>query len=230
MILEIGSWRDFLRPTKDKFALAVVIFIAFILLLMAYSWAHILLPSKDATFRMVVPGIRTGPLTFADIVLFVIRQSFLAFSFLFSYLMACDLIWAYSKYKRGELSFGVVFSALVLLLMFNPLVGGAVGAVFPFVIGGFLIEIFGMRGVEVIEVVPGSPVEEAGIGVGDVITRIDEREIRGLSDFSEAIEDVEPGQVLVIGLEDGSEATVVLSEHPQEAGKGFLGVYVKGRR
>ena len=51
-------------------------------------------------------------------------------------------------------------------------------------------------GVQAGGVVPGSPAEKAGLQAGDVLLRIDGREIAGLREFSDLLRTLEPGQTV----------------------------------
>jgi len=74
---------------------------------------------------------------------------------------------------------------------------------------------FGFQGpgVQVSSLVPGSPAEKAGIQAGDVLTRIDDREVADLRGFSDILKTLEPGQTVTAtvvreGKEQQLEVTV----------------------
>lgn len=84
------------------------------------------------------------------------------------------------------------------------------------------------KGVLVTDVVKGSPAEKAGIAPGDVITGIDKKEVAGLEDFQQALEDHRVGESAKVkiyrkGREGVSE--VIFKENP--AALNPLGVTVK---
>jgi len=64
-------------------------------------------------------------------------------------------------------------------------------------------------GVQVASLVPGSPAEKAGIQAGDVLTRIDDREVVDLREFSEILKTLEPGRtVKATVLREGQELEI----------------------
>jgi S1-C subfamily serine protease len=76
------------------------------------------------------------------------------------------------------------------------------------------------RGVRVIEVVKGSPAEEAGIKVGDLITAIAEKPVRQTSDVPDATKGSGPGTKLgVTVVRDGATRTILvtLGRRPDDA-------------
>lgn len=84
------------------------------------------------------------------------------------------------------------------------------------------------KGVLVTDVVKGSPADKAGIAPGDVITAIDSKNLTGLEDFQQALEDHRVGESARVkifrkGREGVSE--VIFKENP--AGLNPLGVTVK---
>jgi C-terminal processing protease CtpA/Prc len=60
-------------------------------------------------------------------------------------------------------------------------------------------------GVQVSSLVPGSPAEKAGIQAGDVLTRIDDREVEDLRGFSEILKTLEAGQTVTATVVRGAE-------------------------
>ena len=64
-------------------------------------------------------------------------------------------------------------------------------------------------GAEIQSVTPGSPADQADLQVGDVITKVDGRPVRGPDDLAEAVSANEPGDAVEIELSDGGiERTV----------------------
>ena len=64
-------------------------------------------------------------------------------------------------------------------------------------------------GVKVGGVVPGSPAEKAGLKTGDVVLKLDGKEVANLRDFSEKLKGMNPGQEVTVTLSrDGMETVV----------------------
>lgn len=75
------------------------------------------------------------------------------------------------------------------------------------------------QGVVALEVVEGGPADEAGIAAGDIITTIDNREIRSVEELFTALREQEPGdEVTVTVVTDGDEreVRVTLADRPPE--------------
>jgi len=86
----------------------------------------------------------------------------------------------------------------------------------------------GMGGAIIVEVIPGSPAEQAGLAVGDLITAIDRTPIDARHPLSDVIGQYEPGDRITIHFwRAGKEETVraVLAENPENRGTAYLGVY-----
>ena len=91
-------------------------------------------------------------------------------------------------------------------------------------------------GAEILEVIPDSPADSAGLQVGDFIISVDENEIGFEADLADLIQKYEPGDevtlwILKLGAKDEevttlnkSEVTVTLGEHPDKPGQAYLGV------
>jgi S1-C subfamily serine protease len=74
-----------------------------------------------------------------------------------------------------------------------------------------------LSGAEVQSVIPNAPADKAGIRVGDVITRVDDRPVREPSDVSAAIADNKPGDAIQVQIQrDGSivNLTATLGNRP----------------
>jgi S1-C subfamily serine protease len=85
-----------------------------------------------------------------------------------------------------------------------------------------------MPGAVVIEVMPDSPAEEAGLQEGDVIVAIDGQELDAENTLADLIADYEPGDSVKLEIEqpdeESFEVTVELGEHPDKEGAAYLGV------
>jgi hypothetical protein len=67
-------------------------------------------------------------------------------------------------------------------------------------------------GVKVEAVVPGSPAEKAGVKPGDVVLKLDGKDVANLRDFSEKLKGAQPGQAVKATLRrDGKELEVVVT-------------------
>lgn len=98
--------------------------------------------------------------------------------------------------------------------------GGQMGDVF--------IEAFPV-GAEIMEVVPDSPAEEAGLQAGDLILSVNEKPLGPKMDLADLIQKYEPGDAIILEVlsgmdEEPLEIEVVLGEHPDKSGQAYLGV------
>lgn len=89
----------------------------------------------------------------------------------------------------------------------------------------------GAVGSHVIEVVAASPAAAAGLQTGDVITAINGEEFPPELDLAARIAEFQPGDEITLtvqrkGKAEAQELTVVLGEHPNQAGAAYLGVQV----
>ncbi|HYN40346.1 MAG TPA: PDZ domain-containing protein, partial [Thermoanaerobaculia bacterium] len=67
-------------------------------------------------------------------------------------------------------------------------------------------------GVKVEGVVPGSPAEKAGVKAGDVVLKLDGKDVANLRDFSEKLKGMTPGQVVKSTLRrDGKDLEVAVT-------------------
>jgi serine protease Do len=72
-------------------------------------------------------------------------------------------------------------------------------------------------GVEVLEVVPGSPADTGGLRPGDVLVELDGRRVTGVQDVQRLMEDEVIGtRVVVTALRDGLERRMTVV--PRELG------------
>jgi membrane-associated protease RseP (regulator of RpoE activity) len=83
-------------------------------------------------------------------------------------------------------------------------------------------------GAVIIEVVPDSPADDAGLQEGDLIIAVDGEELDIVRDLAAAIGGHEPGDRVVLEIErpgEGSERLpVTLGSHPDKKGAAYLGV------
>ncbi len=79
----------------------------------------------------------------------------------------------------------------------------------------------------VLSLVADSPAEKAGLQAGDIITNVDEAAILTNDELITAIGSKSAGEIVVITFRRGANTlteTITLAEHPDDAGRGFLGV------
>jgi S1-C subfamily serine protease len=92
--------------------------------------------------------------------------------------------------SRDKLILGVKMSPL------SPAVAAAAGFI-------------GSAGAFIVEVIPGSPAERAGIKAGDILVRLGDRDIRATVDVPSAMASVSPGQVIPVRVfRRGSESDI----------------------
>jgi hypothetical protein len=97
---------------------------------------------------------------------------------------------AASMTSRDKLVLGVKMSPL------SPAVAAAAGFI-------------GSAGAFIVEVIPGSPAERAGIKAGDILVRLGDRDIRATVDVPSAMASVSPGQVIPVRVfRRGSESDI----------------------
>jgi len=70
-----------------------------------------------------------------------------------------------------------------------------------------LLNLKAKSGVLVTEVREGSPAAIAGIQKNDVVTRLDDAEIKGFQDLKKALDDKKPNQVVAVTVQRGDEKT-----------------------
>ena len=102
-------------------------------------------------------------------------------------------------------------------------------------IDDFIIEAAPL-GAEVLEVVPDSPAEEAGLQAGDLIISVDDKKVGFEADLADLIQQYDPGDEITLWIlkmdakseesarPNKTEVTVTLSEHPDKPGMAYLGV------
>jgi membrane-associated protease RseP (regulator of RpoE activity) len=86
----------------------------------------------------------------------------------------------------------------------------------------------GWRGALVLEVIPGTPADQAGLTSGDIILAIDRTPINRNHDLADVIAQYEPGDLVTLriwrnGQDDSVRAT--LSEHPDNPRNAYLGIH-----
>ncbi|MFH1085336.1 MAG: PDZ domain-containing protein [Chloroflexota bacterium] len=89
----------------------------------------------------------------------------------------------------------------------------------------------GPQGALITEVVKGSPAEQAGLRVGDIIIAVDGQELTEAEELARLIGEYDPGdQVSLTLFEVGRERTaeVTLGRHPERGGEtAYLGIYYR---
>ena len=87
---------------------------------------------------------------------------------------------------------------------------------------------FGSPGAAIVEVVPDSPAEQAGLQEGDVILAVDGQELDAENALADLIADHEPGDTVILKVErpgeEPYEVTVELGQHPEKEDAAYLGV------
>jgi S1-C subfamily serine protease len=83
------------------------------------------------------------------------------------------------------------------------------------------------------QVLPDTPAGEAGLQEGDLITELDGKPVSRPEAFTKSIQAYKPGEQVTLtvyrrGEDKLLELQVTLAEHPEEAGKGYLGVMLSG--
>ena len=98
---------------------------------------------------------------------------------------------------------------------------------FPF--GQFPEEFDFMSSTVILEVIPDSPAEKAGLEAGDIIEAINGQEVENSQEIIEAITGMEPGEEISITVEregESIELNATLGEHPEVENQAHLGVYI----
>ncbi|MEJ2207691.1 MAG: PDZ domain-containing protein [Anaerolineae bacterium] len=90
----------------------------------------------------------------------------------------------------------------------------------------------GMAGALVTQVVSGTPADDAGLRVGDLITAVDRIPVDANHQLADVLAQYEPGDRVTLtvwhsGATD--EILVTLGEHPDANGEPYLGIYYRMR-
>ncbi len=97
--------------------------------------------------------------------------------------------------------------------------------IFALILNPFAASLYNFEGVKVNDFMGAeSPAEISGMATGEIITEINDAEIKNTEDFLKSIEDAEPGDVAEIKTTEKSYS-VLLEEDPAEK-DAFLGVWV----
>ncbi|MBW3005096.1 M50 family metallopeptidase, partial [Candidatus Woesearchaeota archaeon] len=106
----------------------------------------------------------------------------------------------------------------------NIVFGFACLGLFLLVLNPLTASMYNYEGVQVKEFMPNSPAEISGMATGEIITQINDIEIKNTEDFLNSIEGAEPGDVKEIKTKDNTYS-VQLTEDPAEK-DAFLGIWV----
>lgn len=83
-------------------------------------------------------------------------------------------------------------------------------------------------GAQIVEVIAGSPADEAGLQEGDVIVAVDGADLGAGADLAGLIAKYEPGDRVTLQVEGAEgkvrEVRVILGDHPDRQGDAYLGV------
>lgn len=82
-------------------------------------------------------------------------------------------------------------------------------------------------GARISRVIEGSPAEQAGLRVGDLIVAVDGQSLAPAGELAEAVAGHRPGDMIELIVESQGQqrrVTVILGENPDSAGKPYLGV------
>jgi membrane-associated protease RseP (regulator of RpoE activity) len=85
-----------------------------------------------------------------------------------------------------------------------------------------------VTGALVVEVVSGTPAEQAGLQSGDVIVAIDNTPVNAIHPLPDVIGQYQPGDRVTVHLSRGGQqqsVTVRLGNNPSNPGQAYLGIY-----
>jgi membrane-associated protease RseP (regulator of RpoE activity) len=98
----------------------------------------------------------------------------------------------------------------------------------PFPLEQDLKRVIPASGAVIVEVMPGSPAEDAGLKEGDIVVAVDGQGIGAERGLADAVAEYEPGDRIRLDVqrpgEGGIELRVRLGENPDNAGAAYLGV------
>jgi membrane-associated protease RseP (regulator of RpoE activity) len=106
----------------------------------------------------------------------------------------------------------------------NIVFGFACLGLFLLVLNPLTASMYNYEGVKVAEFMPDSPAEISGMATGEVITQINDIEIKNTDDYLNSIKGAEPGDVKEIKTNENTYS-VQLTEDPAEK-DAFLGIWV----
>lgn len=90
------------------------------------------------------------------------------------------------------------------------------------------VHVTGGRGSMIVDVVAGSPADEAALEPGDVIVAVDGQEVDSERTLADLIAEREPGDEVTLEIqrpgEGSQQVTLELAEHPDKEGVAYLGV------
>jgi S1-C subfamily serine protease len=74
------------------------------------------------------------------------------------------------------------------------------------------------KGIEVVEAVADAPADKAGVKAGDVITKLNGKEVGDLNDFVQKVRDVKPGDTLTLAVtRDGKDMEIKVKVGKKDA-------------
>ena len=98
--------------------------------------------------------------------------------------------------------------------------------IFSFIFVPAITKIVEPAGVEVVKIIEDSPAESAGLEKGEIITGIDSSNVTYLQNFSQALDEKNPGEKINITTGKGAYE-ITLSEKPENKTKSYIGLYVQ---
>lgn len=94
---------------------------------------------------------------------------------------------------------------------------------------GFELPSFGSGAALIVDVIDGSPADQAGLQPGDLIVSLDGKQLDPQNDLASLVSAYSPGdtvslEVTRLGVAELRQVEVTLAENPQQSGKAYLGV------
>jgi hypothetical protein len=86
---------------------------------------------------------------------------------------------------------------------------------------------FNVQGAVIVEVISGTPADDAGLQLGDVVVRVDRAPVDASHDLADLLAQYEPGDRVALGVWRAGEiirVRVTLVEHPDRRGEPYLGI------